>query len=60
MENSLGVMLSQGKSKLVYEKVDSIDDVLKEFEKITANKLLEVANEIMDPKHLFKLTYKQE
>lgn len=60
MENSLGVMLSQGKSKLVYEKVDSIDDVLKEFEKITANKLLDVANEIMDPKHLFKLTYKQE
>ena len=60
MENSLGVMLSQGKSKLVYEKVDSIDEVLKEFEKITTEKLLEVANEIMDPKHLFKLTYKQE
>jgi hypothetical protein len=53
-------MLSQGKSKLVYEKVDSIDEVLKEFEKITTEKLLEVANEIMDPKHLFKLTYKQE
>tara|TARA_Y100000766_G_C18907258_1_gene606486 strand:- start:1394 stop:2620 length:1227 start_codon:yes stop_codon:yes gene_type:complete len=58
MENSLGVMLAHGKSKLLFNKVDTLDKVLDDFEKITSSQILEVANEIMHPDKLFKLTYK--
>lgn len=57
MENSLGVMLSHGKSKMLFKKVDSLDQVLNEFEKITSAQILDVANEIMHPNNLFKLSY---
>ena len=57
MENSLGVMLAHGKSKLLFNKVDTLDKVLDDFEKITSSQILEVANEIMHPEKLFKLTY---
>ena len=57
MENSLGVMLAHGKSKLLFNKVDTLDKVLDNFEKITSNQILEVANEIMHPEKLFKLIY---
>lgn len=58
MENNLGVMLSHGKSRLIYDRVDSLDEVLSAFEKITPQQILEVANEIMNPDKLFKLSYK--
>ena len=57
MENSLGVMLAHGKSKLIFNKVDTLDKVLNDFEKITSSQILEVANEIMHREKLFKLTY---
>ncbi|MBI35640.1 MAG: peptidase M16 [Flavobacteriales bacterium] len=60
MENNLGVMLANGKSKLLFDKVDNLDKVLSEFEKITSTELLEVANEIMHPKKLFKLTFQSK
>ncbi len=58
MENNLGVMLSHGKSRLIYDRVDSLDEVLNAFEKITPQQILEVTNEIMNPDKLFKLSYK--
>ncbi len=57
MENSLGVMLAHGKSKLLFNKVDSLAQVLVEFEKITSLEIMDVANEIMHPNNLFKLLY---
>lgn len=57
MENNLGVMLAHGKSRLLYDKVDSLEQVLKAFEKVTASDLLDVANEIMHPNQLFKISY---
>ena len=57
MESNLGVMLSNGKSKLLFNKVDSLDEVLDKFEKISTHQILEVANEIMHPEKLFSLTY---
>lgn len=57
MENNLGVMLSNGKSKLLFNKVDTLDEVLEKFEKVTTFEILEAANEIMHPKNLFNLTY---
>lgn len=58
MENNLGVMLSQGKSKLLYDKVDTIDEVLQAFDKVTAQQLMDVGQQVMHPNHLFNLTYK--
>jgi predicted Zn-dependent peptidase len=57
MESNLGVMLSNGKSKLLFNKVDSLDEILEKFEKISTYEILEVANEIMHPEKLFNLTY---
>ena len=57
MENSLGVMLAHGKSMLLYDKVDSLDQVLEEFERITSSQLLEIANEVMNPQNLFKISF---
>jgi len=57
MENNLGVMLAHGKSKLLFDKVDTLDKVLDNFEKISSNQIIEVANQIMHPDNLFKITY---
>lgn len=57
MENNLGVMLAHGRSQLLYDKVDSLELVLEEFEKVSASKLLDVANEVMHPDQLFKISY---
>tara|TARA_Y100000739_G_scaffold198543_1_gene181640 strand:- start:47 stop:1273 length:1227 start_codon:yes stop_codon:yes gene_type:complete len=57
MENNLGVMLAHGKSKLLFNKVDTLDQVLDNFEKISSSQILDVANEVMHPDKLFKLTY---
>lgn len=58
MESKVGVMLSLGKSKLLHDTVDSIEEVLEKFNKITAEELQDVANEVMQPNNLFSLTYK--
>lgn len=58
MESKVGVMLSLGKSKLLHDTVDPIEKVLEKFNDISAEELLEVANEIMHPDNLFSLTYK--
>lgn len=58
MESKVGLMLSLGKSKLLHNTVDSIEEVLAKFEKITASEIMHVANEIMHPDQLFKLNYK--
>lgn len=57
MESALGVMLNQGKSLLLYDKVDTTDEILKIFEKITAQQVLEVANKIVHPDNLSVLKY---
>ncbi len=58
MENNLGVMLAHGRSKLLFNKVDTLDEVLDDFERISSSQIIEVANQIMHPDNLFKITYK--
>lgn len=60
MESKVGLMLSLGKSKLMYDKIDTIEEVLARFDLITASDILEVANETMHPDNLFKLSYKSK
>lgn len=57
MESALGVMLNSGKSLLLYNKVDTTDEVLRVFEGITNEMVLEVANEIIHPDKLSVLKY---
>jgi predicted Zn-dependent peptidase len=56
-ESNVNELLSIGKSILAYDKVDSIDQILKEIDEISAEQLLEVANEVFDPKQLSLLVY---
>jgi predicted Zn-dependent peptidase len=52
------LMLAIGKSYLLYNRVDSLNEVFKKIESITDIELLEVANEILDENQLSTLVYR--
>ncbi|MFA8436286.1 MAG: M16 family metallopeptidase [Marinifilaceae bacterium] len=57
-ENNENLMLSIGKSYMMYNKVDTLAEVYKKVEAITAEQLMEVANEILNKDKLTTLIYK--
>ena len=57
-ENRSNLMLNIGRSYLLFDKVDSLDVVYKKINQVTAQQLLEVANEIFDFNRLSTLIYK--
>ena len=57
-ENNENQMLSIGKSLILYNRVDTLDNIYKKIEKITANDLLDVANEIFEQRTMSTLIYK--
>lgn len=57
-ENHESLMLSLGKSLLVFNKIDTIEDICKKIDNITASELLETANDIFEPSKLSTLIYK--
>lgn len=57
-ENNENLMLSIGKSFMLYNKVDSLKEVFDKVEGITASQLMEVANEILNKDQLTTLIYK--
>jgi len=57
-ENHESLMLSHGKSILVYERIDNIEDIVRKIDVITGTDLLEIANEILEPSKLSVLLYK--
>ena len=57
-ENHESLMLSLGKSLLVFNKIDTIEDICKKIDAITDSELLETANEIFEPAKLSTLIYK--
>lgn len=57
-ENNENQMLSIAKSLILYNRVDTLDNIYKKIEKITANDLLNVANEIFEPSTMSTLIYK--
>jgi predicted Zn-dependent peptidase len=57
-ENHESLMLSLGKSLLIFNKVDSIEDLCKKIDAITATELLETANDIFEPDKMSTLIYK--
>ncbi|MGQ7871294.1 M16 family metallopeptidase [Sunxiuqinia sp. sy24] len=56
-ENRDDLMLTLGKSFLLYNKVDSLPQIYQKIEAITGSQLMEIANEIFDERQLSILTY---
>jgi predicted Zn-dependent peptidase len=57
-ENHESLMLSLGKSLLIFNKIDSIEDLCMKIDNVTASELLETANDIFEPSKLSMLIYK--
>jgi predicted Zn-dependent peptidase len=51
------LMLSVGKSYLLFDKVDSMPTIFKKIEAITPSDLMEVANEVLDARQMSRLVY---
>jgi predicted Zn-dependent peptidase len=58
-ENKENLMLSHAKSFLLYNKIDSIEEICNKIDSISANDLQEIANEIIDESKLSYLIYSQ-
>jgi predicted Zn-dependent peptidase len=57
-ENHESLMLSLGKSLLIFNKIDSIDDLCNKIDAVTASELLETANDVFEPDKMSTLIYK--
>ncbi len=58
-ENHEDLMLTLGKSFMIYNKMDDLDVIYKKINAITPDKLRDIANEILDIDKLSVLIYKQ-
>ncbi len=56
-ESKINEMFALGRSALFFKEVETLEESIAEFEKITANELLEVANEIFDFDRFSTLIY---
>jgi predicted Zn-dependent peptidase len=57
-ENHESLMLSLGKSLLTFNKIETIEQICKKIDDITAQDLLEISNDIFEPSKLSTLIYK--
>ena len=57
-ENHESLMLSLGKSLLIFNKIDSIEELCKKIDAVTASELIETANDIFEPSKMSTLIYK--
>lgn len=56
-ESAINQMIGMGKSMLLYDKVETLQETIDQINKIDSSKLLEVANEILSETNLSQLTY---
>ncbi|MGC9353298.1 MAG: M16 family metallopeptidase [Mariniphaga sp.] len=57
-ENREDLMLTIGKSYLLFNKVDTVQTIFKKIEAITPTDLLEAANEVLNESQMSRLVYK--
>jgi len=57
-ENHESLMLSLGKSLLVFNKIDTLEDICRKIDNLTSSELLDTANDIFEPSRLSTLIYK--
>ncbi len=58
LESNLSEMLSNGRRLLQVSKIESVTEIIKSINDLSAEQLLEISNEIFDPKLLSTLIYK--
>jgi predicted Zn-dependent peptidase len=56
-ENNEHLMLTSGKSYLIFNRVDSLENIQNKLEEITAGMLRDTANEVLDPNRLNTLIF---
>ncbi len=56
-ENHEDLMLAIGKSMLIFDKVESLEEIYRKISEITSSQLMETANNILEPKKLSTLIY---
>lgn len=56
-ESNVNEMLSLGKSLMLYERIDSIEEINAKIEVVSSSDLLQVANDILHPANLSMLMY---
>ena len=56
-ENRMGLIISMSKSLLDFNRVDSLEEVFAKINTVTAPQLLEIANEMFDPRQLSSLIF---
>jgi predicted Zn-dependent peptidase len=56
-ENRESLMLTMAKSILVYDKFDGLTDIARKIEKVDAEQILNIANEVLNSKNLNTLIY---
>lgn len=56
-DNKENIALSLGKSFMYYNQIDSLEEIFSKIEAITADQILEIANEIFDERRLSSLIY---
>ena len=56
-ENRMGLIISMCKSLLDYGNVDSLEEVFAKINAVTSSQLLEIANQMFDPKQLSTLLF---
>ena len=56
-ESNVNTMLNLAKSLLIFDKIESDEEVYNKIYNISSSDILEVANELLDPKNLSTLTF---
>jgi predicted Zn-dependent peptidase len=56
-ENNENYMLSMGKSLMLFNKIESLDETGRKIENITSKQLKEIANEVLNEQQLSYLLY---
>jgi predicted Zn-dependent peptidase len=59
-ENRMGVLISMAKSLLDYQKIDPLKEVFNKINKVTADEIIEIANDIFAPDKLSSLLFLPE
>lgn len=57
MESNVGLMLGLGKSYLLSDKVDTVKDIFKRIDEVTAKEIMELSNKYLHPKSMSELSY---
>ena len=57
-EHHESLMLSMGKSLLVADRIDTLEELCRKIDNVTASEILEISNEVFEPSRLSMLIYK--